>query len=60
LWDQAVKQAKLARLLWRVLRFRYQLKRDPAAASYMDVALTPVRPEEIEELELFAIHPTSD
>jgi hypothetical protein len=33
--------ARLARWFWRLLRFRYRLKRDPESRNYTDAALAP-------------------
>jgi radical SAM superfamily enzyme YgiQ (UPF0313 family) len=54
--DLVSKHFKLARLIWRYGRFRYQLKRDPNAKNYTDVALTPVTEAETETLDLFTIN----
>ena len=43
--------AKIIRFGW----FRYQLKRDPEAKNYMDVALTPVLEEDTSTLELLRV-----
>lgn len=40
--DLLYKHAKLAGLIWHYGAFRKQLKRDPEAVNYMDLALTPV------------------
>jgi radical SAM superfamily enzyme YgiQ (UPF0313 family) len=53
--DLLVKHARLARMVWRGIRFRRSLKRDPNAVHYTDVALTPVQDGELESLELFSI-----
>ncbi len=49
------KHFKLAQLIWRYGRFRQQLKRDPDARNYTDLALTPVAEEELESLEMAAV-----
>jgi radical SAM superfamily enzyme YgiQ (UPF0313 family) len=49
------KHLRLAGQIVRYGRFRYQLKRDPEAENYMDVALTPVREEDTSTLELLRV-----
>jgi hypothetical protein len=49
------KHLRLAGQIVRYGRFRYQLKRDPAAKDYMDVALTPVLEEDTSTLELLKV-----
>ena len=53
LWDLLRKHVKLAELIIRFGSFRWRLKRDPNARSYMDQALTPVAEDELETLEMF-------
>jgi len=53
-WEMVRKQARIARSLASLLLMLRAVRRDPAAASYMDVALTPVDPEEDAKLELLA------
>jgi len=53
--DLVVKHVRLARMVWRGMRFRHSLKRDPNAIHYTDIALTPVHDGELESLELFSI-----
>jgi hypothetical protein len=36
-------------------RVRRALKRDPGARSYMDTALTPVRDDDLDMLEMFQV-----
>ena len=50
------KHVKLAGLVWRYGRFRYQLKRDPDSPKYRDHALMPVAEAEADPLDLFTIH----
>ena len=52
-WDLLRKHVKLAELIIRFGSFRWRLKRDPNAGSYMDQALTPVAEDELETLEMF-------
>ncbi len=49
------KHLRLAGQIVRYGRFRYQLKRDPEAKNYMDVALTPVLEEDTSKLELLKV-----
>ncbi|HVV46096.1 MAG TPA: radical SAM protein [Bryobacteraceae bacterium] len=49
------KHLRLAGQIIRYGRFRYQLKRDPEAKNYMDVALTPVLEEDTSKLELVKV-----
>jgi hypothetical protein len=51
--DLAWKHLRLARALVRFGRFRRSLKRDPKAAEYNDLALTPVIDDEFDSLEMF-------
>ena len=47
------KHLKLAKQVWRLGRFREQLRNNPEARNYTDLALTPVADEEL-ELDLIA------
>ena len=47
------KHVVIGRFVWRMGRIRRALKRDPAARSYMDEALTPVSAAELDDLEMF-------
>ncbi len=49
------KHVRLASQIIRFGLFRYQLKRDPEAKNYMDVALTPVLEEDTSTLELLRV-----
>jgi radical SAM superfamily enzyme YgiQ (UPF0313 family) len=49
------KHFKLAQAIWRYRPFAVNLRRDPAARNYTDVALTPVADEEFDSLELFKV-----
>ncbi len=53
-WETLRKHALIAYHLAVLLRMLRAIRRDPAAASYTDVALTPVDPEEDAKLELLA------
>jgi radical SAM superfamily enzyme YgiQ (UPF0313 family) len=50
--DLLSKHLKLAALVWRYGKFRRQLKRDPNARYYTDIALTPVDEDRSDEMEL--------
>ena len=52
--DLVWKHFTLARLIWRYGRLRKQLKRDPEARNYTDIALTPVAEGHHDELEAAA------
>ena len=54
--DLLYKHAKLAQAIWRFGRFRKQLKRDPNACNYTDLALTAVAEDEFDSLELFTVN----
>jgi Radical SAM superfamily len=49
------KHLRLASAVWRYGRFRRSLKRDPKAADYTDLALTPVTDNEFDSLEMFNV-----
>ena len=49
------KHLRLAGAVWRFGRFRRSLKRDPNAADYTDLALTPVTDDELDSLEMFNV-----
>ena len=46
---------KIARVVWRMGRVRRQIKRDPKARDYRDLALTPVSDGELDGLEIFNV-----
>ncbi len=50
-----VKHVQIGRVVWRMARIRRELKRDPAARSYMDQALTPVSADDLDTLEMFNV-----
>ena len=54
-FETVSKHVKIAAQIVRFGRFRYQLKRDPEAKKYMDVALTPVLEEDTSTLELLRV-----
>lgn len=47
------KHARLFAMYWRCGRIRRQLKKDPNARSYTDLALSPVNEDEFDVLEMF-------
>ncbi len=53
--DLFYKHVKLAQLVWRYGRLRRKLKRDPAARTYTDVALTPFVEDEFDSLEMSTV-----
>ena len=53
LWETMVKHIRLLHFTSRLWLVRRKLKRDPKAKDYMDVALSPVNEEELDELEMF-------
>jgi hypothetical protein len=54
-WSVVSKHARLAAMVWRMSKLRRKLKRDPNARNYMDEALTPVREEDLDTLEMFTV-----
>ncbi len=54
-WNTLAKHVRIARMVLRLGKIRKQLKRDPAARSYMDEALTPVREDDLDTLEMFSV-----
>jgi hypothetical protein len=55
-FDFLKKHWLLARLVWHYGRLRQQLKRNPEARNYTDVALTPVAEDGSEELLATGTH----
>jgi len=53
-WETVRKHVQIGSRLISLLLMLRQVKRDPAGDSYMDIALTPVDPEEDAKLELLA------
>ncbi|MDR3496429.1 MAG: B12-binding domain-containing radical SAM protein [Ancalomicrobiaceae bacterium] len=51
--DLVWKHVGLAKYLWRMVKVRNSIKRDPNRRAYMDTALTPVSEDELETLEMF-------
>ncbi len=54
-FELVYKHIRLAGQIIRFGRFRYQLKSDPEAKNYRDVALTPVLEEDTSTLELLRV-----
>ena len=52
-WDTFRKHAIMAAEIGRLMWWKYKIERDPNAADYMDLALTPVEDGKDEALELF-------
>jgi len=53
--DLVAKHIGLARIVWRMAKVRWAIKRDPNARAYMDTALTPVTDADLDELEMFSV-----
>ena len=53
--DLVAKHIGLAKMVWRMAKVRWAIKRDPNARTYMDTALTPVTDEDLETLEMFSV-----
>jgi hypothetical protein len=49
------KHITIGRLVWRMGRVRKSIKADPNRRQYMDLALTPVPDDELENLEMFQV-----
>jgi hypothetical protein len=54
-FDLVAKHIGLARIVWRMAKVRWSIKRDPNASKYMDTALTPVTDDDLETLEMFSV-----
>jgi radical SAM superfamily enzyme YgiQ (UPF0313 family) len=54
--DLVMKHVTLAGLVWRYGKLRRQLKRDPNARHYTDLALTPVTDDDSEEMFVTSAH----
>jgi len=48
------KHIRLGWSIWRFVRFRRALKRDPNAVHYTDAALAPVLDEDLDSFEMFS------
>jgi radical SAM superfamily enzyme YgiQ (UPF0313 family) len=57
--DLVKKHVTLAGLVWRYGKIRRQLKHDPNARNYTDLALTPVTDDDSEEMFVTSAHPHS-
>jgi hypothetical protein len=53
--DLVYKHVKLAQAIWRYGRFRQQLRHNPDARNYTDLAMTPVTTDDFDAFELFTI-----
>jgi hypothetical protein len=51
--ELASKHLKIGRMIWKLGRIRRQIKRDPQARHYTDLALAPVAVDELDTLEMF-------
>ncbi|GAC1485220.1 MAG: hypothetical protein NVS2B11_11010 [Acetobacteraceae bacterium] len=54
-WQTLTKHVRLLGIVLRMGRVRKALKRDPNARHYMDAALTPVRDDDMDTLEMFNV-----
>jgi len=54
--DLVRKHVTLAGLIWRYGKLRRQLKRDPRASKYTDMALSPVMDDDSEEVYVTSGH----
>jgi hypothetical protein len=59
LWEIVSKHARLGSLAWRYARACRRVERDPARQRYVDLALTPVTDEDLEELDIFNSSPSA-
>ncbi len=53
--EVVAKHVAIGRLVWRMSRVRRAIKADPNRRQYMDLALTPVPDDELENLEMFQV-----
>ncbi len=51
-WTLLVNNLKLASVIWRTLRLKRRIERDPNRFRYMDQALMPARDDDEETLDL--------
>ncbi len=58
-WKSAVKYVRFARYGWKLIRMRDQVRKDPAARNYSDLAITPVVDSAEESLDMFALNNSS-
>ena len=54
-FDLVAKHVAIGRLVWKMHRVRKAIKADPNRRDYMDLALTPVPDEELENLDMFKV-----
>ncbi len=54
-FDLVRKHVAIGRLVWKMHRIRKAIKADPNRRAYMDLALTPVPDEELENLDMFKV-----
>jgi hypothetical protein len=54
-WDTVAKHVRLAGIVLRMSKIRRELKADKSARNYMDAALTPVREDDMDTLEMFSV-----
>ncbi len=54
-WEIVSHHIRFLALAWRLGRYHRQIKNDPNARDYMDLALTPVTEEEMDELDMFTV-----
>ncbi len=52
-WQIFFKHVSVIPLVWRLMRVRRKLKRDPSRYDYCDLALTPANDDELQELAMF-------
>jgi hypothetical protein len=53
--ELVTKHVAIGRVIWQMSKVRRELKRDKAAKSYTDTALTPVASEDLDVLEIFSV-----
>ena len=53
-WNLIEKHVKLGKTVWKYRKIAIELKRDPAARQYKDLALTPVVDDDYDSYELFS------
>ena len=58
-WQKLAKYGRYLAYAVRLYRMRMRVERDPAAASYTDLAITPVLEAETETLEMFELNSAS-
>ena len=53
-WNLIDKHIQLGKVIWKYRKIAIQLKRDPEARNYRDLALTPVLDDDYDSYELFS------